>query len=511
MLWLATENGIARAIVGGNPWGAVSQFGSRASGVYAVLVEPDGRGGERLWGGASGDGLALYEDRRWRFFTERDGLPTSWVRMIQRAPDLEGRDTLWLGFSHGELMRILPGPRFEPVATPWEKSESQAVLHVLARTHDGARELWVATRTAGLYRWRQGAWTDFRPAGAPEKSGVTSMVEQIDAQGKAWLWASGSQGLLRFDGERITTLEEGVGRVGHSLSGLSLFRDGGRDVLWVGSTDRGLKRVDVTDPRHPKPDTRPIPPPPDPYVYGALRDSRGRTYVCTNNGVQRLMVHDEQWISHVSRRRDGMPHDECNTNAQFIDAHDRYWVGTLGGLGVYDPSQARIDREPKPLRLTHLRSGGQPLSPGEGVDVPHGSELEAEFALLSWRDGDRSRFRTWLIGGEPEPRAWTSQRTRSFERLAPGDYTLRIEARDEFDNPSVPVSLSIQVLPAWWQTGLARAVGFLAFVLLLHLALQWRTGRCARASRRWPTRCANAPRSLPRPTRGFRNCPISTR
>ena len=95
MLWLATENGIARAIVGGNPWGAVSQFGSRASGVYAVLVEPDGRGGERLWVGASGDGLALYEDRRWRFFTERDGLPTSWVRMIQRAPDLEGLDTLF--------------------------------------------------------------------------------------------------------------------------------------------------------------------------------------------------------------------------------------------------------------------------------------------------------------------------------------------------------------------------------------------------------------------------------
>ena len=62
----------------------------------------------------------------------------------------------------------------------------------------------------------------------------------------------------------------------------------------------------------------------------------------------------------VFRRRDGLVHDECNTNSQQIDSLDRYWVGTLGGLSVFDP---RIDvpsraGRPKPLFLTELRVDG---------------------------------------------------------------------------------------------------------------------------------------------------------
>ena len=87
-----------------------------------------------------------------------------------------------------------------------------------------------------------------------------------------------------------------------------------------------------------------MPAPPDPTVYSILPDSKGRIYVCTNNGVQQLTPKaDGRYSERVFRRRDGLVHDECNTNAQAVDAEDRYWVGTLGGLSVFDPNiQARL-------------------------------------------------------------------------------------------------------------------------------------------------------------------------
>lgn len=482
VLWLATENGIARAVVGGTPWGTASLLGAQGSGVFAVRVEPDDRGGERLWVGGSGDGLALYQDRRWHRYTRADGLPTDWVRMIQRAPDLAGEDTLWLGFSRGELARVRPGPRFEAVATPWAKTESQAVLDVLGRRHEGARELWFATRTAGIHRWRDGVWSAQSPAEAPDRSGISSLVEQVDGEGRSWLWASGTQGLLRHDGEGFRLVGPELGLTGYLLSEATLMHEDAGEVLWIGS-DHGLVWVDVSDPARPRRLERDLPAPPDPYVYGARRDSTGRIYVCTNNGIQRLVQREGVWISHVSRRRDGMPHDECNGNAQFIDARDRYWVGTLGGLGVYDPSQARLDLEPKPLRLTHVRIDGVPQPLDQAVRLPSRSELIVEFALLSWQNEDQSQFRTWLEGFESEPRGWNTRRARGIERLPPGDFILHIEARDFMGTASEPLTVPIRVIPGWWQSATAKLIFALCVVLLVSGIIEWRT-RALRARQR---------------------------
>ena len=63
-------------------------MGSRSLGVFGVLVEPDGKGGERLWVGSSDEGLGLYEDGRWRRFSADSGdLPTSSISMIRPLTD----------------------------------------------------------------------------------------------------------------------------------------------------------------------------------------------------------------------------------------------------------------------------------------------------------------------------------------------------------------------------------------------------------------------------------------
>ena len=479
VLWLATESGVSRTIIGSDQWLTASLLGAQATGVFAVLVEPDGRGDERLWVGGSDGGIGLFERGRWRHFTRENGaLPASSVRMIAAADDEHGARALWVGLRYGHLLRVRPGPVFEAVAAPWSSHSGQAVLDTLSRRVDGRFEQWFATRQSGVYRRRErGAWDAFRAEGIAGQWRVNRLVEQIDRDGRSWLWAIGNQGLARFDGERWQLVDRDADIQDSNMVGGGLIADAqGRPVLWIGTANAGVVRVDLDDPRRPRRLRDELPAARDPTAYGALQDSKGRIYVCTNNGVQQLTPKPPAgYVSRVFTREDGMIHDECNTNGQFIDAHDRFWTGTLGGLTVYDPRRAAADEQPKPLRLVDLRIDGRPVRSDVLQIAPSVRSVRVEYALLSWRREAESRFRTQLIGHDAVPTPWSSDNVRSFGTLPPGSYRLRIEARDYAGNPSEPIELRIEMSARWWQTPWAQGLFAIALLLVAHALVRWRT------------------------------------
>ena len=485
VLWLATEAGISRTVLDGSAWSTASLMGSRSLGVFGVLIEADGRGGERLWVGSSDEGLGLYEDGRWRRFSADSGhLPTNSISMIRAIPEAAGGRTLWLGTWGGDLLRVGDGPGFTRLPTPWPKLTGQSVLDLLQRTVDGRDELWAGTRLSGAWRLRDGRWEAMRAPGIDGQWRISRLIEHRDRNGHAWLWASTDRGLARFDGRGWTMFDSAHGFPDDQLAGLQLFPDAlGKPILWMGSARVGIVRVDIGDPLQPRVLPSSLPAPPDPYTYGALRAEDGRFYVCSNTGVQQLTPDAKGgYTSRVFTRRDGMVHEECNGNAQFIDAHGRFWTGTLGGLAVYDPSRETADTQPKPLRLTGMHVDGAPR-PGTQLQVPAGAAtIDVEFALLSWDREAESRFRTQLIGLEDAPTAWTPQPSRSFSALPPGDYRLRIEARDHAGNLSPPIELPIHVAAHWWQRPWTSAAAVLALLLLGYAAAMVRT-RVLRAQR----------------------------
>lgn len=475
VLWIATESGVARAMPKGNAWQAAGLFGLQASGVYAVRLEPDERGGERLWVGSRGDGLLLREDSRWQRFGPAEGLPGDSIRVITRDP----RGQLWIGMNGGGLARQLADGRFEATPVPWPESPAQAVTRILFRDYAGTEETWVATRLAGLYRLRNGEWSSIAPPGRDAGWRADGLVEQILPDGRRMLWISSSLGLLRIDGDAVDALPALAGGLAESLYGISLLRDAGRDVLWIGS-NRGLVRVDVSDPLQPLRLPADLPQAPDSIVYGAQRDSHGNIYVCTNNGVQQLTPSGGAYMARVFTRRDGLPHEECNINAQLVDAHDRFWTGTLGGLAVLDPQGEVVDREAKPLHVTSVRIDDAVSEARPVVLTPPWKELVVHFALLSWRHEEGSEFRTQLLGEESGPSPWSTRNERGFERLPPGDYRLRVEARDYAGNRSTPLELPIHVRPAWWQTWPARSAFVAAILLAAWLAVRLRLRQLGR-------------------------------
>ncbi|HET9031600.1 MAG TPA: diguanylate cyclase [Dokdonella sp.] len=477
LLWLATEGGIARTALTNSQWQTVSLLGSRENGIFAVMLEPDDTGSERLWVGSPEDGLAVLADGKWRYFTRANGtLPAKGVRQIWRLADSTGKPQRLISLVDGQLLRIDDAFNFIPIETPWRHAGNEMATYALSRQQGDRFETWFASMHSGVYRWAGGRWTQFLADGAKQPWSVIGLAEQIDADGRSWLWAASDQGIAVYNGLQWKLIQ---GLPADSFRGVTMIQHASRPTLWAASARNGILRLDVSDPVHPiMISNNDVPPPPDPTVYSISEDSQGRLYVCTNNGVQQLTPgKDPHYTERVFRRRDGLVHDECNTNAQFVDRHDRYWVGTLGGLSVYDPTIKTSTREPqaKPLRFTEFLSDGKSikLDSTESNLLPAGTQnLSIGFSVLSGLREQESSYRSQLLGLETEPGSWTTEHHRRFSRLPSGTYELKVEGRDYTGTASEPISLRFKVDALWWeQSRMQILIGLLALCVAAGLVL----------------------------------------
>lgn len=511
LLWLATEAGMARAALTDSPWRTVSLIGARENGAFGVLVEPDGSGGERLWVGSAKEGLRMLSGGQWQEFSVANGrLPNGSVRGLWRVPGPDGRMHRLLGLMGAGLHEIDDDLRVVPRDTPWPVHPENAASTVIARTVDGQVEWWVGTLRSGVYRWRDGAWTGFTLSDSGAAWGVLGLAEHVDAQGRSWLWAAGPGGMARYDGRSWEPLPDALALPQDGARAITPFTDRSPPQLWVSTNRNGVVRLDVTDPLQPRLlDDRNVPPAPDPTVYSVLRDSVGRVYVCTNNGVQQLTETESgRYVERVFRRRDGLVHDECNTNAQQVDAHDRYWVGTLAGLSMFDPrTQADTDAttQPRPLHITAVVVDGlERTLPADGAAVaipPRATDVRVDFTLLSGVRETESIYRTELVGDGAGPSPWSADHSRRFAGLPPGTHVLRIEARDYAGTASAPRVLEFSVEPAWWQrTSLQILAAALVLLAAIGAVMTYNRGLRARqrqllgevAARTAELRAANA-------------------
>lgn len=472
LLWLATERGIARAALADSQWQTVSLLGARENGTFSVLPEVDDKGSQRIWVGTTKQGLGLLQDGQWQYLTQANGkLPFEGVRQIWKLPGPGGASWRLLSLTNGALFRIDDALVLTPIPTPWKQDSEDMAMHAISREHENQTELWFASLHSGVYRWRNGQWKNF-PIGTEDKPwSVVNLGQHEDANGRSWLWAAGQQGLARFDGHAWTLLTGIEGMPEDGYRGATVIQSKTRTTLWASSNRNGVVRLDINDPLRPAviADGE-VPAPPDPTVYSVLEDSRGRIYVCTNNGVQLLtpQAGSQGYSERVFRRRDGLVHDECNTNAQFIDSSDRYWVGTLGGLSMFDPEIVTAPGQalPKPLRFTEMAIDGKSIDPESTtvLELPAGSrDLMVGFSVLSGLREQDSTYRTELVDLDDGFGPWTHEHQRRYSGLAPGQYVLKVEARDYSGTPSAPRSLQFSVQAHWWEKPLVR----LLFMLLL--------------------------------------------
>jgi ligand-binding sensor domain-containing protein len=212
-----------------------------------------------------------------RAWTTEEGLPQNYVKATVQTRD----GYLWVG-TGGGLARFdgVKFTTFNSVNTPGLKSS-----RVLSLYEDREGSLWIGTEHGGLTRHRQGNFTYFTTAdGLPSDS-----VEQIRQDREGNLWAGTGKGLVRLQGDAVTTYTTKDGLPHNTVH--ALYQDGQGD-LWFGTHAGWLSR---------------------------FRDEKFTNY--------RLLPNASDWVTVIHERPDG-----------------GLWVGTNRGLfsfqdGVAVPSR----------------------------------------------------------------------------------------------------------------------------------------------------------------------------
>jgi signal transduction histidine kinase/ligand-binding sensor domain-containing protein/FixJ family two-component response regulator len=507
-LWVGTiRRGLARWRDG--RWTVFSAESGAASNEVSSLFESDRPGAPpTLWVGYNGGGIARLDEGRWLTFDQRSGLPSQNVLSFGETVDDDGGRSIWFGTRAG--LAHYKGERW----TVYDSSNGLPGLGIrcILQTSGvgGRRELWVGTSN-GLARLDSGRWTVLDKSKGRPGDEILSLCEAEAPDGRHVLWVSTGSGIAVLDGDRVTTTyttgsglphnrvqcvaqfetrgvksmwaatDEGVARLDGDNWLIYTTADGlannvaisltpderdGHRYLWAG-TFGGVSRFDLDDPDGPirtlTDASRPALP--NNTVYQVRRDAAGRLYVYTNKGVARLTPREptdddpSDYAVYTFTTADGLPANECDIGASFVDRRGRVWVGTVKGVAMLDPARLPEDTAPKPLRVERVLVNDEPRWPD--ASAPFGydeNDLVFEYALLSFFRGASSTYRTELVGLDDGPTTWSSDTKRVCTNLPAGAYELRVWGKDYAGNVSGPVSVAFRIRPAPWQTWWAYAL-----------------------------------------------------
>ncbi|HEX2059608.1 MAG TPA: response regulator [Thermoanaerobaculia bacterium] len=446
-LWFGQNGGASRLRKGYEAFSAWTERTSPPlpdSSTFAVL--PEWRGA--MWV-ATGSGVAVMTRDSVKTLTVADGLHSNQIYAL--APDARGR--LWLGTSAGVN-----------VLTPPSTIERLGFDTTYAIRRFGDAMCLAGSWGAGCFE--NDRWHRLSSAGA------TSIA--LDAAGHLWV-GSTDRGLFRTNAPLREVLADArppilapvwTTRNGAPTDGIRslLFHEG---RMWAG-TGLGLAVLATTPPFAATTVLSGQP------VVGMTPSREGRSvWVSNNAGLVEVDARTLRVVSRVSKA-DGLLDDEAWAYGPLAtDAEGRIYLGTPRGVSVFNPAARRRNTLAPIVRLRRVTRDG--------------SDIELEYAALSFADESRVMYRTRLAGFD---RGWSRETADAKTRytnlpayLFARDYTFEVKARNAEGVYSRPLAYRFAVAPPLWLRWWAVLLYVVALGVTLWFWNRWRTRQLKRKNR----------------------------
>ena len=534
-LWVGMDGG-GLAHLSKGKWNLLTmREGLPVNSVFGLLPTAGKNGTESLWVGSDGSGLARLPMDSWKSFNTKNGLPSDSVFSIYETKSDSG-SAFWFGTYGGGLARLENGNW-----TIFDKSSGlpdNTVFEMLETTlDDGEKVLWACTKGGGLARFENGSWVQGKVEKEIGKVTVRAMFATVNEQNERIVWAATSRGAARLyknewtfyntangfptdnifdfeetignDGKRVLWIATGGGgvirfqdekwQVFDTTSGLptnfvlSIHRgksENGTEFLWAGTEGGGAARMDIraSEPRWEVFDDASTPKISNNTIYQIREDRNGKLYFFHNKGVTRFAPKSEKSAVEYEVRNftveDGLPANEGNGGASFVDSKGRIWGGTVGGATFFDPSDEMPEKSLKPLYLERILVNDKPLDSAKNQTFDYNeNHLMFEYTLLSFSHEQEIRYQTQLVGIEKEPSAWTNDHKKDFSSLPPGSYEFKVWGKDHAGNITEPATYAFTINPAFWQTWWAYLFYAFGAAILIFAAMRYRTATLQQRNR----------------------------
>jgi len=476
-------------------WRVITDKQGLASNVIQAAVE-DREG--TLWVGGSGTGLdRLPGVREWSAWTTAEGIADNSIWTTLR--DRRGR--LWVSTARGIEIWDGNAGSWKRVPMPEGASEKEARLIQLA----GDGSVWGLTASGAIvridpvtlactmyanYRGRNFIFLQSAPDGsiwatlrghlvrfAPGKEGTKETeimlpsgehveLEYLSFSQNGVLWATGPAALYRYDGKnwRIFTARDGLR--GQTITSIAALND---NEAWVAYNDViGVTHVQLQPDGSTRIEDRDW----DWLIVGV--DSQRRVWFDGTDGIAVLSPNGHlQRINHSN----GLIWDDLSPwMAMREEADGSLLISTSRGLARYKPQENQPAESKPNVVLTSISLGGVTRRTGEVPEVRStDATLMVQFTPLMLDSPEQASCRYQLKGLE-QKETETPLREVRYGGLPAGQYEFWVQcASNDASAGTSTASYKFRVLPNFWQTGWARALGLCLLLVCFWLYVAMRT------------------------------------
>jgi signal transduction histidine kinase len=363
-----------------------------------------------------------------------------------------------------------------------KNSDSPANDNIASLVPDKVGGLWIGVHGKGLY-FDGHHFTHFPPnpgdpAGLP---GAYVLPLLLDARGILWIGTT-QWGLVRLDTDtrKFTTYLIDPNHPSNQAVNWTedAYRDG--DSIWVASPTSGLFRFDPDAGKFTRRYTQKDGLASD-TVLGIIGDRQGYLWVSTPNGLSRFDPKAEVFRNYdVFDGLQGGWLTHCRVQAP----DGRLFFGGNNGISAFYPDKLADNRNPPRVVLTEFELSNKPVQLGtqnsplrqainvaSSITLRHDqSVFSFQFAALDYTSPQKNGYAYKLDDFDRDwQRTDATRRFATYTNLDPGRYTFRVKASN---NDGVwneqGVALQLTIVPAWYQTSWFRAA-----CVALFLAMIW--------------------------------------
>ena len=424
----------------------------------------------QVWIGTDGGGLNLFDPATGNFthLRHEPGKPGTISSDYVTSLAFDDRGYLWAGTvgygvnvfdQHHTLIRTF---RNDPVDSTGLKGN---IIESIVRDKDG--DMWVASYGAGLncYDAEKKTFRFYnREKGFLSSNNIQCLLP--DSRNRIWVGT--------FD-KGLNVLDKKTGAIRHishnsdrdSLSNntINCLLEDSQGKIWIG-TASGL---DCWNDRSGKFSSFFIRDGlPDNNIVGILQDKKGNIWVSTLNGISRINQGLPSFTNYSMA--DGLQDDDFKLHSTLRSCNGTLYFGGTKGFNVIDPDRIRENRWDPPLVMTgfELFTREAPIARNEDdpsplkqniafarkIVLPYSySIVSFEFASLNYTLPLKKEYAYKLHGFDKEWNDSEVVHTATYTNLDPGTYTFEVRGKNNSGEWSErTASLTLVILPPWWQT-----------------------------------------------------------
>lgn len=208
----------------------------------------------------------------------------------------------------------------------------------------------------------------------------------------------------------------------------------------------------------------------DNTVYGMHQDKDGVFWIITNNGLSRFNPQDNKFNNFDVQ--DGLFSNEFNINSIFEGSNGEILLGGVNGVNAFLPQTTLRTSKTPVIRITEFICHGDTAS----FEIPIQDTIRLKyldntfsisFSLMDYLNPFKNQFQYILENFDRDQTSLSPGFNQvDYRRVPPGHYTFRVKGTNSLGVTSETATLTILVIPAWYQTFLFRILVILSAILL---------------------------------------------